>query len=80
MKQARESDRDTCACKIHENMQFVVSALQKHKILTSANLDDTVKLFASDVSNKQCMYGNCLKCKDIQLPKTTIDQTEDFSG
>ena len=64
--QPKESDRDTCACKTHENMQFLVNALHSSNLLSSTRLSDVVGKFACDISSMDCMYGKCEKCKNVK--------------
>lgn len=59
-----EADRDTCLCKTCDNMQHLADSLHREGLMLSPNLDYLVKLVASSKYNKQCMYGECLKCKE----------------
>ena len=68
-----ERDRQTCLCKLHANMQLVVSKLNLLKILDSDNLDSIVQKVSCNVNAKDCMYGDCMSCKDPELPMTVTD-------
>ena len=69
----KESDRQTCLCKIHENSQLSVSKLKSLGILHSENLDEVAQTMACDVNNKRCMYGECSSCKDSIFPRNQMD-------
>ena len=60
-------DRDTCACKIHENMKFMVQSLYCKKVLKSSDPKDLVERSVCDTKNEQCMYGDCTECKDTTI-------------
>ncbi|CAC5422422.1 unnamed protein product [Mytilus coruscus] len=63
----KESDRDTCGCKKHQNMQFLVDSLFKLQHVESKSLSDLIKTFSCDINNLDCMYGKCEKCKEINI-------------
>ncbi|CAG2232244.1 unnamed protein product [Mytilus edulis] len=67
----KDSDRETCACKYHENMQFLVNSLHGLNCLPSKRLQEIVKMFACDINKMDCMYGRCMECKDVILQSET---------
>jgi hypothetical protein len=75
----KESDRETCSCKIHENTRFLAIELKRKQLLDTDNLRSLVSLAACSTSDKKCMYGNCRKCKDVCIvqPQRKIDLNED---
>lgn len=65
------SDRDTCMCKMHENLGFLVQKLHYLKVISTLNLDDLVKEISCQTENIKCMYGECSECKDLSCPVST---------
>ena len=53
----KESDRETCLCKQHDNIQFLANTLFKKKLIKTAKLHDLVKTFSCNIQNIFCMYG-----------------------
>ncbi|XP_030251615.1 uncharacterized protein LOC115568462 [Sparus aurata] len=62
------SERDTCMCKLHENLSFVAVKLSQLKLTETANLEQLVEMVCCNSSNKSCMYGECVHCKDKSVP------------
>ncbi|CAG9790444.1 unnamed protein product [Diatraea saccharalis] len=60
----RLSDRETCVCKIHANIEFKFQALQKIKVLDPGlKLMDILQEIVCDIKSKECMYSECNICK-----------------
>lgn len=58
------SDRDTCICKKHANIEFKFIALKKLQILNGYDkLNDFVESLVCDVKSQNCMYSKCAVCK-----------------
>jgi len=72
-----EKDRDTCACKLHENMSLLVQSLYSMKLIPSNNTKELVSLSVCDVEDKDCMYNECIICGDRNIVKQECDQNED---
>ena len=74
------SDRETCLCKIHENLEFVVMKMYHLKLIETTNLESLTKMITCDFSNKCCMYDECVECKNkiIQLPQFDAVKTVTF--
>lgn len=67
----KDSDRDTCLCRIHSNIDMKVKALLKQKLL---NNTDTHQIASEIVCNRRsyaCMNNICKQCKDRQYPIAT---------
>ncbi len=62
------SERDTCMCKLHENLSFVAEKLNQLKLIESNNLEKLVEKVCCNSSNKSCMYGECVHCNDKSVP------------
>lgn len=65
-------DRDTCMCKIHENLSFVVDKLKQLNLLPNSNLEKLIEEVSCSTSSKECMYGECPKCKLKSFPLDTV--------
>lgn len=63
----RESDRDTCACKLHESIQFIVNTLHRVKVLATLSLKELVNLSMCNSEDLDCMYGRCQKCSKKEM-------------
>ena len=74
----KESDRETCLCKIHENCQFLLSKLKQLKIVESDNHDTVVQSVTCD-EYKTCMYGECDSCKNLSVPRKPADNNANTS-
>ncbi len=70
------SDRDTCMCKMHENLGFLVQKLHHLKVISTVNLEDLMKEITCDTENRKCMYGECSECKDLSCPVSTLYSAE----
>lgn len=57
------SNRDTCACTIHENMDLQLSALKKANILTTVyNHQTMLKMLCCDRYFERCLERTCDEC------------------
>lgn len=70
---ARESDRETCLCKRHENLQFKVNKLKQLKIIQSSDLDDLAASITCHTDNIDCMYRTCKACPKKIVPLTEFE-------
>lgn len=55
--------RDTCACRICENMDLMVSGLHKASILQTNKKEDILKTICCDSRSLACLQRNCNGCK-----------------
>jgi hypothetical protein len=78
----KESDRETCLCKIHENTQFVVSKLHCLKAIDSSDPSDLMKKLTCCTKSQACMHGKCPDCKEIFIPvnSATAPEANDAEG
>ena len=60
----KENDRETCLCKLHENIQLVTNKLKILSLVETNNVDNLLDTTVCDRMNKACMYGECETCKD----------------
>jgi hypothetical protein len=61
------SDRETCLCKVHDNLQFIVDKLVGMNILQRASIERLCEAIVCNSTNKCCMYGMCSQCADREL-------------
>ena len=74
------SDRDTCMCKLHENLSFLAEKLSQLKLIETSNLEALTKIVCCDTARKDCMYGECEHCRDKTVPlSSTYDSAERVS-
>lgn len=67
------TDRNTCLCKRHDNIQLMVNKLHREGATETNDLSWHYKQLVCDANNQKCMYGECTLCEDKQLPR--IDQS-----
>lgn len=58
-----ENDRDTCLCKLCENMRYTSESLQNLGLIPLCHIDSLVQQVVCDTNNKACMYAQCYNCK-----------------
>ena len=61
------SDRETCLCKVHDNLQLTVDSLVDLKVLQNVSVERLCDAIACNSANKACMYGACSSCANRQL-------------
>ena len=67
----KASQRETCAWKVHENFSFKIKRLHQLGIITTSSPTEVVASTVCDQSNKLCMYGQCMACKNKTLDPST---------
>ncbi|XP_034143744.1 uncharacterized protein LOC109615422 [Esox lucius] len=65
-------DRETCACKMHKNIDFKITRLQQLGIIEKSSPEDLVQSSVCDTGNMSCMYDRCQKCIEKTFP-TSLD-------
>ncbi|WAR09094.1 hypothetical protein MAR_019052 [Mya arenaria] len=76
IKPPTSRDRDTCQCKLHENLTYKLETAHSNKLINSKHINDIVKTVTCNKSldNKNCMYRSCLICKNKTVPiDTNVD-------
>ena len=63
----KAADRETCLCMKHQNVQLMVDALHKVKILSSSDPMVYMNKLFCDPKNKKCVYNECDTCKRMEL-------------
>lgn len=68
------TNRDTCLCKIHANIDLLVKKLALLKLLPVNNTQTLIEKIKCDITNKKCMYNECTKCNKDCLPPTNSNE------
>ncbi|CAG2236853.1 unnamed protein product [Mytilus edulis] len=79
IRKATEKERETCLCKCCENVGLIADCLKKAKIVETANLESLVKETVCSMDNLDCMYGNCLDCKQSTVKLTVEDKNDEVT-
>lgn len=61
------SDRETCLCRVHDNLQFMVDKLVDLKLLQRVSIEHLCEAIACNPDEKSCMYEMCNQCADREL-------------
>lgn len=61
------SKRETCLCKVQDNLQFILDKLQTMGILRRVTMEKLGDTIVCSSNNKDCMCGLCEVCKDCRL-------------
>ena len=71
----RQSDRNTCACKICDNTQLMADSLVENKAISSSDIEQLVNHVVCDRKDQKCMYGESAVCKEkgIEVNKDVLD-------
>lgn len=62
------SDRETCACKICSNIEFLVSAMYKMNIIDKGDPTELSSYMCCDVNSVACLQRSCTACKNCTIP------------
>lgn len=67
------TDRDSCLCKRHSNLQFKLDVFKKLKLSEEANIERLCSAVVCSVDSKDCMFNKCQQCKDKEaIPEEKI--------
>jgi len=67
------SERNTCMCKIHENLRFVIEKLHNLRLVDTSDLESLTKMISCETSRKTCMYDECEECKNKTVQLSRFD-------
>ncbi|CAH0553651.1 unnamed protein product [Brassicogethes aeneus] len=70
--------RETCLCKMHSNMQLLVSKLKLEKIINSNNTTELIKEICCEKYGNACLERSCDKCKAKEISFNTYDPGEEM--
>ncbi|WAR19946.1 hypothetical protein MAR_001784 [Mya arenaria] len=68
-----EKDRDTCLCKLHENLNYKIQTSYKENMVHSKDANVLINEIVCTQENKECMYRECRQCEDKQLSCENAD-------
>lgn len=54
--------RETCLCRSHTNLQYMIDRLYSLKIVASNNIHEFMKTLCCDSTNKACVLRKCKRC------------------
>jgi len=69
-----ERDRETCLCKIHDNLRLKLNTAHAENMYETKDLDKLCSKIVCDERNMSCMYRECTLCKDKLLPCNNNDE------
>ncbi len=58
------ADRESCLCKVHENLGFLVEKLHSLRFIGGTDLEEIAESVCCDSNSKDCMYNECPICKN----------------
>nr|CAH7730600.1 unnamed protein product [Callosobruchus chinensis] len=64
IKPMQISDRDTCRCIIHANMDLIVQSLYVNNVVFGKTPNDIIKDICCSTYAEDCLLRKCNKCKD----------------
>lgn len=65
--QMKVQDRDTCKCKIHENMELLITSLYSNKIISSKTPTSLIADICCSYKNETCLFRLCNECKKSEV-------------
>ncbi|WAR25600.1 LOW QUALITY PROTEIN: hypothetical protein MAR_011304 [Mya arenaria] len=73
-----EKHRETCLCKHHENIQFMINKIFHERAIEINYLDELLKKITCNSENKACIYRECDGCRDKSLTFKHADGRQVF--
>lgn len=70
--QRRVTDRETCACKTHENFGLKIKKLHQLGVIETSSPKDIVQASVCSDDDMSCMYRTCSSCRHKTF-RTTLD-------
>ncbi|XP_049886932.1 uncharacterized protein LOC126381495 [Pectinophora gossypiella] len=70
--------RETCSCQTHENFNFVVSALYKHKIISESSPNQILEKNCCDPRYVSCLTRVCLECNNKRVTYLEFDNSAEI--
>nr|CAH7751847.1 unnamed protein product [Callosobruchus chinensis] len=71
--------RNTCLCKIHNNMALLITALTKSEIIEEHSISEVIKHMCCRSSeaqlNEHCLERSCQGCRENMVNITNFDET-----
>lgn len=61
------ADRDTCLCKLHDNLQLKADRLHSLGVISESRLEDVIQYVVCDNKRKECMFRECDQCEGANI-------------
>lgn len=58
----KESNRNTCGCRVHINIDFLIKCLNINKIIKESNGTGILESLCCNINNENCLNRTCEKC------------------
>lgn len=71
------SDRDTCLCVKHSNMDMMFNALKQKQIIQYQNMTDLISSMICERKSRECMNGECNNCNSKKIKYNTESEKSD---
>jgi len=71
--QHKATETDTCLCKVHANIEFLVSALFKKNIINNPNIKEFARNVCCHIDNVAGLQRMIDNCKDLQIPYNSFE-------
>lgn len=76
-------NRDTCACKRHENLKLKAVELKSMGLIETKSLGDLLSMVVCDAKKKECAYDECQNCKEkavqFKIDSKNLQETVSWS-
>ena len=69
--------RDTCYCRLHANMQYMMDRLREHKVIKKQSMRELCEKICCSPVTKECMYRECKMCEGKQIE---FENEDDIKG
>jgi hypothetical protein len=77
--QASLKCRETCLCKLHANMELLISCLKRNNIISENSTTDTLKALTCDQTKLECLQRKCKNCMNKMLFYKEFDNSNSIS-
>ncbi|CAH0407914.1 unnamed protein product [Chilo suppressalis] len=71
-------DRDTCACTTHTNIDLIIHALRKNKIIDLRNYQEMLGVLCCTKFSAKCVARECDVCKNESIAYKEFDNQEEI--
>lgn len=71
------SDRETCLCKLHANIELLLRVLNVHKIIKEKDSREVINSLCC--SNTPCLLNRCGSCKNKKIEYVLLDKDKEIT-
>ena len=77
----RISERDTCACTLHENAGELIKAMFKENLIDSNSTHKVIQNLVCEKPTEECLQRSCLLCKHkkVSFDLKNVDKNKQFT-